>query len=801
MGRQQKTEINDQIITKKVGNSKPDATKSNLKAYFQQSNGYDIYAYLLEKVYAYKVGLYSSIKQGNVYECIYNFLGGDYNVYWILEDRYDIIWKFFINNLNKNPPENDQPKKAKTLDKNPLKNEPKPKKNPQVTEYMSNDLFESKKIISVSTNISDLDQNDGADILSYIVLDVKELSNDSKEKWVKFQKIDDNTKYLEKCVTEKWAENYSHHFNNEPQSGKGHFWISLKKILQKFKVLALNRFRYLPLKNSENKGESFINLSLDGNHSCALLHFEVEKDEDKLTIGFHQKHKQYLKNILPNYKYSNLRIQLIKQNTEQINKDIIEEKFFENLKNDEFGYVLDFEAFHDQNDNLLADNFMKVKVTKGKFIIACEIFWEEDNDYKNLAQSIQSQNGDCINMKVISLGPNFDIVIYKAILNFYFIKFHQDISQQDPLKKKYDIKYLSINDKINKAVNQKQIDNFIPFQYFEITNGFYVLYGGIEQKDSCELDLITNKKFIKKYYVRAPELISLLTNEDQTSFDIKFNQKRSLMFLLIRTNLSSKNFSKVSTKIVDYFSSVNFSAALKENPGSHGTQEKVDNHYEVLYLEKFFQINSLAEISLHYSSLINRSDEEIYTAIIKKYIQNIKQDIFNSREPQSGVLDNNLNKIKEREPNTSKLIKNLCYQYNQNKDFAASEHWDIINNADSESLSFMEINDEYLKEVIKIYGKSKMKTWNGSSVNILEYVFQAGNFLAYFFENKEKELVYHEVKEFYLEDLKIHGYENGDEFKIDLKPGENLLLIARANPSVGNYNYQCKTKYKIENFC
>jgi hypothetical protein len=143
--------------------------------------------------------------------------------------------------------------------------------------------------------------------------------------------------YLKKCLKKKWTKKHSSELESETQVGKGYCWISFRDLIKKFKVLSMNTFKYLHLKELDPRCapvESVFKITMDGEHSCCLLRFEVLAEADRVTIGLHQKHKQYLKNLLPNYKYSNFRLILLRLTTEEFSKEyvdpaILDTTFFE----------------------------------------------------------------------------------------------------------------------------------------------------------------------------------------------------------------------------------------------------------------------------------------------------------------------------------------------------------------------------------------------------------------------------------------------------------------------------------------
>ena len=77
-----------------------------------------------------------------------------------------------------------------------------------------------------------------------------------------------------------------------------------------FSTVSINTFRLLNLHDDYNK--NVLKMSLDGDHSCVLVKFTISKESDKTTIGIHQKNRIFFKNIAEDYKYSNLRMVVLK---------------------------------------------------------------------------------------------------------------------------------------------------------------------------------------------------------------------------------------------------------------------------------------------------------------------------------------------------------------------------------------------------------------------------------------------------------------------------------------------------------
>jgi hypothetical protein len=223
---------------------------------------------------------------------------------------------------------------------------------------------------------------------------------------------------------------------------------------------------------------------------------------------------------------------------------------------------------------------LKTKLHKGKYIIALEIFWEQ-TEYQNVSLSLKSARNDNLELKLTSLGSNFDIMVYKAFLNFYLCKYQGgEVGNESAYQKiKIEPKPLRISEKILKVIKKEKI--VANFEVVEILTGFFMLYGGIVLQRG-ELTLVTDPQFIKENFIRAPELISLLGAHDLKSYNLVFDENRSLMFLIVRTNLKSTFRGKAPIRINRYFSQAKFSPA--EDSKRPFTP---DDHLMSLYYEKF----------------------------------------------------------------------------------------------------------------------------------------------------------------------------------------------------------------------
>jgi hypothetical protein len=195
--------------------------------------------------------------------------------------------------------------------------------------------------------------------------------------------------------------------------------------------------------------------------------------------------------------------------------------------------------------------------------------------------SLKSSRNDNFELKLTSLGSNFDIMIYKAFLNFYLCKYQgRETGNESRYQKiKIEPKPLRISEKILKYIEKEKI--LANFEVVEILSGFFMLYGGIVLKRG-ELTLVTDAQFIKENFIRAPELISLLGAHDLKSYNLVFDEHRSLMFLIVRANLKSSYRGKVLIRINRYFGQAKFSTADESK-----RPFTPDDHLMSLYYEKF----------------------------------------------------------------------------------------------------------------------------------------------------------------------------------------------------------------------
>lgn len=253
---------------------------------FTNSEGQDVWALILEKAYAKMFGLYSATLEGRPYELVHSFMDGEYKVYPLRKDKLESIWKFLRGFF-------DQARKEADLD--------------QVREYMNINIQDRRKVILVSTQPLHAHT---PDFRCYIVDAVRELKGPSggKEKFVKLRLVEEDT-FLAQHAREKWAE--AHEIGlSMAQQGPGHFWIRYERLARVFSSVSINTFRLINL--HEEFVKNVLKLSLDGSHSCVLVSFEIAREEDRLVIGAHQKNRAFFRDIAPDYRYSNLRMVILR---------------------------------------------------------------------------------------------------------------------------------------------------------------------------------------------------------------------------------------------------------------------------------------------------------------------------------------------------------------------------------------------------------------------------------------------------------------------------------------------------------
>lgn len=132
-----------------------------------------------------------------------------------------------------------------------------------------------------------------------------------KARYLKIRLFDrsNNSQFLMDTFKEVWTQEHQTHIAPSQAEGQ-YFWVNYDKVFSYYASLSINSFRYYNLMRSYNK--SLLKLTLDGEHSCILVSFTIERNEDKIILGAHQKHKNFFSLIKENYQYSNLRMILVK---------------------------------------------------------------------------------------------------------------------------------------------------------------------------------------------------------------------------------------------------------------------------------------------------------------------------------------------------------------------------------------------------------------------------------------------------------------------------------------------------------
>ena len=443
-GQRKVYEIDDTIYVTKQKDKETAIEKT--QGLFLNSNGNDIWANILEKFYANKFGLYSSIITGMSCEVIYNFVDGEYKIYKLAADKKDGIWNFLLTHYKKNITE---------------------EKDQEQNEYMNVNRNERQKIIMIQTyypghaldkdllskqsafvkESSSKAKKERSDVMhkiilgkrncntywdfltnqSHIITDAKNVSvekivqeipiqqnnksktlketkkipqqrkkeksqtviiqNEFKGKYLKLRYFDQDLSnlFLVENFREKWTQEHVKFIAPAQNEDGQYLWVNFDKLYEIYATISINTFKLLNLSREYNK--SNLKLSLDGKHSCILVSFDIQKVEDKIVLGLHQKHKNFFNLIKTNYQYSNCRMILLKMKEK---KDFTGSEFDDELIQKVFNdnsvtgvYNAKFDCSIDHQENCLQDYFLKGKLKKGMYIIAVEVFWENDY-FKNI---------------------------------------------------------------------------------------------------------------------------------------------------------------------------------------------------------------------------------------------------------------------------------------------------------------------------------------------------------------------------------------------------------------------------------
>jgi hypothetical protein len=277
MGEQFEIEIDDQIIVMKDGDK--------TVPFFLNTNGNDIWAYIFEKAYAYKFGLYSLIADGEPYEVLSSFLDGEYKVIELSSQPVESTWKLIKSILG-------------AKEANPSENKE------EVKEYVDFNLLEKRKTLMIMMNESSSGERIWFKIGEYKIMNSKE-----KKKYLKLMIVDEGFRALNKVCLKTWQSDEVIAIDKQ-QYTNNYFWIPLEDLEKHFARISINSFKLMSIKPEYQK--SVLKMCLDGDHSCLVAHFEVSEASDKFLFGIHQKHKSYFASLGMNYGYSNLRAIIIR---------------------------------------------------------------------------------------------------------------------------------------------------------------------------------------------------------------------------------------------------------------------------------------------------------------------------------------------------------------------------------------------------------------------------------------------------------------------------------------------------------
>ena len=780
MGERKFYQIDDTILclTDEKGRKQP---------LFICSKGMDIWAMILEKFYAQKFGLYTSILCGKPYHLIYNFLDGEYKVYELNQDKIESIWNFLMNHFNgKGGDSKDEIKEFMNVNTNErkkiiiLNNEHSSDESPNFRCYIIEDVKHAK-VVPVALNQPDerANKRKKSGMTKYQKMQEMKRKKQKKKsekpiemKYIKLKLID-RDEFLRPILKEEWTR--THEANICPsQYTKSFFWVNYKLLSRYFSSISINNFKLMNLDNRYMK--SMMKMSLEGDHSCVLINFEIESEEDKVIIGIHQKNYKFFANIKPEYKYSNLRMILLKlEKPEETNlnhfNDLTKTIFEENAKNGIF--ISKFNCSMDHINNFLKDIFLKAKLKKGNYLLAVEVFWESP-DYRNINISLHTQLNELIPLKLISSGSNFDIVFYKAFMSYY-LQILETNKLGEFQSKSFKTKKITIASDLSKKMKEVGYNGRVRLEYLELMNGFYIVVGNLYFNSMVpSVKLMINKQFHDIRYIISPELINLLNGEITGIKEMHLSMKQPLFFILVRTSLHSKFRKRKEARMSQFFDQY----YIQELPSNAGEifkdKEKVYNEIlQNLYFEHFF-FKNLIDATI---PCIRKSDKELLEGIASDYIRT------------------NLLKIDDVD-----MINKISYQFNlktgNNQDGQNSQE-DSLN----DSLSFLEMTEETFKNLIKKYGRKNVRMWSMKTYQIFEYVFHSDNFLAFFFENKEDKIFYEEIKTFEAENLEIDDHDiNSEPYCVNLSPGETHLLVCKLAPNKSHYKYKYKTQFKLHGF-
>ena len=339
MGETHEITVNDEVLV----------IRENKKVvpYYLSSPGNDIWAYILEKVYAARFGLYSLISDGHPHEVIHSFLDGEYKIFDLKQDNSENVWALI---------------KTYFRSDEPIKNDAEP-----LNEYIDLNMNENKKIVIVMRQVV---RNGVPERSYYRMADYKTVKVKDKLKYIKLAVIDDSYKELVKLVSKPWGEEEASTLD-KTQVGPGKIWLLFEDMMKHFSTLSLNTFRFVNLKPEYNK--SVLKLGLDGEHSCVLIYFEAPNPDDKYVIGVHQKNKTFFKNLKKDYQYANLRLVLIRlDEKENIKEELLGPDLRDILQKFRGKKIFSgrFESCSVSSANSMADVFLRHRLKRGKYLVA-----------------------------------------------------------------------------------------------------------------------------------------------------------------------------------------------------------------------------------------------------------------------------------------------------------------------------------------------------------------------------------------------------------------------------------------------
>ena len=760
MGQPVETTINEDIIAIREG-SRP-------LPFFIQSSGNDIWAYILEKAYAHRFGLYSVITEGQPYEVIHAFLDGDYKLFDLKQETPEAIWSQLKSSF-------------RTESANKVEGE-------QLNEYIDLNMNENKKIVVLIRNFL---RNGVQEKVCFRVVDYKTVKAKEKLKYVKLQVIDENIQEVVKVATRAWGEEEMATLD-QTQQGANRLWILLDDLMKHFSTMSINSYRFINKKPEFNK--SILKMSLDGEHSCVLVYFEAPNPDDKFVIGVHQKSQNYFKHLKKDYQYGNLRIVLIRlEEKDAIKKELVDadlKEVMDKLKGKKI-YSGRFESCSVSSGNTLSDIFLKHRLKKGKYIIALEVFWKVDY-FRNITLSFASTFNCKVEPKLISSGSNFDIVFYKTFVWYYLDLYESlkggDSSNQKSLKnKELDIseKAKTELDQITQKYNQNKL--LLPaklnLSYLELMDGFFIVQCNFYASDlNFRIHFQIDPLFLENTFIISPELLNLLEGNILDLDLIHVDIRNPICFFLVRRNLSVQ-----TTRTIRLESFFKDCTVIRLKELKKGAEE--------------IKLTEASKKKYYDSALNNLFFEHLYF-----------ETMFETSLPNAFKPDKEALQILARQ-----VIKAGGLEFSQQALLTYQFGLDEIESEGGESdltLSFLEMNQETVLGLVRRFGKQYARQGNlNFEYQIREYVFHSENFLAILVENKELNMVYTERREIDMINLYLdQNKEEGDPVSLRhqkseanvteviefvLLPKQSKLILLNVADGKSSYRYKYKIKYKV----